>query len=611
MADEEQTAFDSATFLKTLTQRPGVYQMLDAGSEVIYVGKAKNLKNRVASYFRSRGLNSKTVALVNKIHSIQVTVTNSEAEALILEQNLIKNHRPQYNILLRDDKSFPFILVTDHEHPRLAFHRGVKRKKGEYFGPFPNAGSVRESLHLLQKIFRVRQCEDSYYRNRSRPCLQYQINRCSGPCVNKISDADYADSVRYTKMFLNGKDRQLLEELAQRMEQASADLEFEQAAELRDQISDLRRMQDVQFIEGRRGDVDVMAAAQASGVACVHVLFIRGGRILGSRSFYPAPRLEEGSAEVLFSFISQYYLGDHAQDLPREVLIDQAVQDQDVLEAALSEYANRSISVRAKVRGNRNEWVKMATLAAQQNLEARLANKQSIASRFENLQESLQLTALPQRVECFDISHSSGEATVASCVVFDLNGPRKTDYRRFNIEDVTAGDDYAAMAQALRRRFARLKKGEGQKPDILLIDGGKGQLSEAETVLAELELDDICVLAVAKGPTRKAGMEQIIKAGSREELVLASDSPALHLIQQVRDESHRFAITGHRARRSKTRNTSTLESIPGIGNKRRQSLLRYFGGLQEIHRASEQEIAKVPGISEKTAEDIYNSLHSD
>ncbi|MEM8499047.1 MAG: excinuclease ABC subunit UvrC [Pseudomonadota bacterium] len=603
--------FDSATFLKSLTSRPGVYQMLDHEAKVLYIGKAKNLKNRVSSYFRNRGLNSKTVALVSKIDSIQVTVTNSEAEALILEQNLIKAHRPQYNILLRDDKSYPYIYLSNHEFPRLGFHRGAKRAKGEYFGPYPSAGSVRESLHHLQKVFRVRQCDDSYYRNRSRPCLQHQIDRCTAPCVAKVNADDYADDVRFTRMFLNGQDQQLLKELAERMEAASATLEFERAAMIRDQLTDLRRMQDEQFIEGKRGDVDVLAASQTSGIACVHVLFVRAGRVLGSRSYYPAPKLEEGSAELLFSFISQYYLGGMAREIPREIVIDQEIPDLDVLVSALSEYSNRKITVHHKVRSNRAEWVKLAVTAAQQNLEARLANRQSIASRFEALQEALQLSELPQRIECFDISHSSGEATVASCVVFDLSGARKTDYRRFNIEGVQAGDDYAAMAQALRRRFTRLQKGEGRKPDIVLIDGGKGQLSEAEAVLNELKLVDICVLAVAKGPTRKAGMEQIIKADNREELVLASDSAALHLIQQVRDESHRFAITGHRARRAKKRNTSALESIEGIGSKRRQALLRYFGGLQEIQRASVQDLSKVPGISEKTASDIYNSLHSD
>ncbi len=603
--------FDSATFLKSLTRRPGVYQMLDADSNVLYIGKAKNLKNRVSSYFRNRGLNSKTVALVSKIDSIQVTVTNSEAEALILEQNLIKTHRPQYNILLRDDKSYPYIYLSDHEFPRLGFHRGIKRAKGEYFGPYPSAGSVRESLHHLQKVFRVRQCDDSYYRNRSRPCLQHQIDRCTAPCVAKVSAEEYADDVRFTRMFLNGQDQQLLKELAERMETASANLEFERAALIRDQLTDLRRMQDEQYIEGKRGDVDVLAASQASGIACVHVLFVRAGRVLGSRSYYPAPKLEEGSAELLFSFISQYYLGGMAREVPRDIVIDQDIPDHDVLVSALSEYSGRKVSVSHKVRSNRAEWVKLASTAAQQNLEARLANRQSIATRFEALQEALQLSELPQRIECFDISHSSGEATVASCVVFDLSGARKTDYRRFNIEGVQAGDDYAAMAQALRRRFARLQKGEGRKPDIVLIDGGKGQLSEAEAVLRELELTDLCVLAVAKGPTRKAGMEHIIKAGSRDELVLAADSSALHLIQQVRDESHRFAITGHRARRAKKRNTSELESIQGVGSKRRHALLRYFGGLQEIQRASVQDLSKVPGISEKTASDIYNSLHSD
>ncbi len=606
-----QNGFDAETYLKTLTRKPGVYQMLDAGNEVLYVGKAKNLRNRVASYFRSRGLNSKTVALVQKIHSIQVTVTNSESEALILEQNLIKAHRPPYNILLRDDKSYPYILLTDHSHPRLAFHRGSKRKKGEYFGPFPNAGSVRESLHLLQKVFRVRQCKDSYYRNRTRPCLQYQIDRCTAPCVGKVSDEEYQNSVRYTRMFLQGEDQKLLGELADRMDKASQELEFEQAAVIRDQITDLRRMQDAQSIEGKRGDIDVLAAAQASGTACVHVLFVRAGRILGSRSYFPKPQLEEGSAELLFSFVSQYYLGDVAKEVPREILLDQEVPDVDVLESALADYCKRKVAIVCRARANRAQWVQLAATAAQQNLEARLANRQSIASRFESLQDVLQLTELPQRIECFDISHSSGEATVASCVVFDLSGARKTDYRRFNIDGVQAGDDYAAMEQALRRRFKRLQQGEGQKPDVLLIDGGKGQLSEAERVLRELAIDDLNVLAVAKGPSRKAGMEQIIRAGTREELVLNGDSPALHLIQQVRDESHRFAVAGHRARRSKKRNVSVLEGIEGVGSKRRQALLRHFGGLQEVQRASIQDLSKVPGISKKTATDIYHSLHSD
>lgn len=610
--DNGAEGFDHKTFLASLTQRPGVYQMLDTDGTVLYVGKAKNLKNRVSSYFRSRGLNAKTVALVNRIHSVQVTVTNSETEALILERNLIGAHRPQYNILFKDDKSYPYIFISDQQYPRITFHRGAKKAKGDYFGPYPSAGAVRESLHFLQKVFQVRQCEDSYFKNRSRPCLQYQIKRCLGPCVDTVDKEAYADAVRYTKMLLNGEDDRVYKELVARMEQASGELRFEDAAALRDQIADLRKVQETQYVDGGRGDVDVLAAEQKSGVACVHILFIRAGRILGSRSYYPAPRLEESSVEVLSSFISQYYLGGMAKDMPREVIVNEALEDAEALGEALSQRAGRKTVVVNQVRHNRAEWQKMAVVAANQNLEARLANRQSIVARFEALQEALQLGKLPERLECFDISHSHGEATVASCVVFDLSGPRKTDYRRFNIEGVEAGDDYAAMAQALTRRFKRLKSGEGKKPDILLVDGGKGQLSEAEAVLAELGLDDdILILAVAKGPTRKAGMEQILKGGSREELVLKPDSSALHLIQQIRDESHRFAIGGHRARRDKKRNASTLESIPGVGAKRRKELLRYFGGLQEISKASIAELSKVPGISEKTAADIYHSLHSD
>ena len=603
--------FDHTTFLQSLTQRPGVYQMLNAKDDVLYVGKAKNLKKRVASYFRNRGLNGKTVALVSKIHSIQVTVTNSETEALILEQNLIKAHRPHYNILLRDDKSYPFIFLSDHQFPKLGIHRGAKKAKGEYFGPYPNAGAVRESLHYMQKVFKVRQCEDSYFRNRSRPCLQYQIGRCSGPCVDKVSGEDYAESVHFTKLLLTGQDKLLMDALAKRMEAEAEALRFEVAADIRDKISDLRTVQESQFIDGKRGDIDVMAASQRSGIACVHLLYIRAGRILGSRSYYPSPRLEESSADVLYSFISQYYLGGMAAETPSEIIVDQPIPDQALLADALGEMAGKRIGISHSVRQNRAQWLSLATAAASQNLDAKLANRQSIAQRFDSLQEALQLETLPQRIECFDISHSSGEATVASCVVFDLSGPRKADYRRFNIEGVIGGDDYAAMAQALERRFKRLKAGEGKKPDVLLIDGGKGQLSEAERVLAELNITGMTVLAVAKGPTRKAGMEQILKADSREELVLKADSPALHLIQQVRDESHRFAINGHRARRAKARNTSTLETIPGVGAKRRKQLLNYFGGLQEITKASSQELAKVPSISEKMAGDIYNSLHND
>ncbi len=609
-ANTTDAAFDSKSFLETLTRRPGVYQMLDADGAVLYVGKAKNLKNRVASYFRSRGLNSKTVALVSRIHSVQVTVTNSETEALILEQSLIKSHKPHYNILFRDDKSYPYIhLSSQQAYPRISFHRGVRKAKGDYYGPYPSAGAVRESLNLLQKMFNVRQCEDSYFRNRSRPCLQYQIGRCSGPCVGKVSDADYAESVRYTQMFLDGRDQLLVAELADKMEHAAEQLEFEEAAALRDQISDLRRVQESQFVEGRRGDIDVLAATQSSGLACVHRLFIRSGRILGSRSYFPKLRLEESSAEVLQSFISQFYLSGTTQDMPREIIVSENVPEQDVLREALLAVAGRNVALSSAVRMARAAWVKMASQAAQQNLEAKLANKQSVVQRFEALQEALQLSELPQRIECFDISHSSGEAPVASCVVFDTNGARKSDYRRFNIKDVIGGDDYAAMEQALRRRFSRLAADEGIKPDILLIDGGKGQLTQAEQVLQELNINDITVLGIAKGSTRKAGMEQVLRAGSHAEVVFASDSAALHLMQQVRDESHRFAISGHRARRAKTRNTSSLESIPGVGAKRRRELLRYFGGLQEVVRASENELIKVPGISEKTAADIYQALH--
>lgn len=604
--------FDAKTFLAQVTRSAGVYQMYGESGDILYVGKAKNLKNRLASYFHSSGLAPKTRALVARIQHIEVTMTPTETEALLLEQNLIKQQRPPYNILLRDDKSYPYIMFTSgDEFPRLSMHRGVKRKGVQYFGPFPNAGAVKSSLSFLQKTFRLRQCEDSVFNNRTRPCLQHQIDRCSAPCVGYISEAEYRADIRHAEMFLLGKSDDLVVELADSMEASSERLEFEAAAQYRDQISALKRVQAQQIVESGSADVDVIALYQSGGLACVHVLYIRQGRILGSKSHYPKAGLLEAEAELLQAFLGQFYLQSVERDFPKVVLLSHPVDDLDVLSEAIQVQSGRQISFHAQYRGQRQKWVQLAASAAQENLQAQLASKQNTMQRFEALQDVLGLDSLPERLECFDISHSHGELTVASCVVFDTNGPLKSDYRRFNIEGITGGDDYAAMEQALRRRYIRLQKGEGRLPDVLLIDGGKGQLSRAQEVLAELAVTDVLMVGVAKGTTRKAGFETLILPGERGEMTLESDSPALHLIQHIRDESHRFAITGHKNRRDKKRRTSRLEDIPGIGAKRRRELLRHFGGLQEIQKASVGDLAKVPLISKKMAEDIYSALNSE
>lgn len=603
--------FDATDFLAACSGRPGVYRMFEEGGKLLYVGKAKNLKKRLASYFRKTGLAPKTAALVAKIAQIETTITANETEALLLEQTLIKEWRPPYNILLRDDKSYPYVHLSDGPYPRLSIHRGAKKRKGRYFGPYPSAGAIRESLALLQKAFLVRQCEDSYFRNRTRPCLQYQIKRCKGPCVDLVEPAEYAEDVRHSVMFLEGRSNALAEELSSSMEQASMRLEFERAAELRDQVAILRRVQDQQSIEGGTGDVDVVAAIVNPGGACVHMISVRGGRVLGSKNFFPQVAIEEEVGDVLVAFIAQYYLSNMERDLPQELIVNTVHEDFPTLIQAIAELRGRELSISHRVRTNRARWQQLAVTNAEQALAARLANRQHMADKFEALAEVLDLDEPPQRLECYDISHSSGEATVASCVVFGPEGALKSDYRRYNIEGVTAGDDYAAMHQALTRRFSKLKEGEGKLPDILLVDGGKGQMAMAQEVLQELAVPDLILLGVAKGVTRKPGFETLYLNDAAHEFTLPADSPALHLIQQIRDEAHRFAITGHRARRGKARRTSSLEEVAGVGPKRRRELLKHFGGLQELSRASIEEIAKAPGISKKLAESIYAALHSE
>lgn len=587
--------------------------MLDGEGQVLYVGKAKNLKNRVTSYFRKTGLTPKTAALVKRIVQIDVTVTETETEALILEHNLIKQYRPQFNILMRDDKSYPYIFLSDRDQwPRLSFHRGPKKAKGTYFGPFPSVHAVRESMSFLQKTFRVRQCEDVFFKNRSRPCLQYQIKRCSAPCVGFVEPESYAEDVNLTRLYLDGKAEKILQQLEQDMEKSSLALEFEKAGECRDQISALRQVQAQQMIEKGRGTIDVVAGAVTDGQACVHMLYVRQGRILGSRSYYPKAPLAEKVSDLLEEFLPHLYLdGGGRPDLPKEILVNASLEGTEVLTAALKERIGRNIEIRDSVRGFRAKWIELAQRTAEQNLAGKLASKQTLQQRFESLRDTIGLDEIPERLECFDISHSSGEAVVASCVVFDSNGALKSDYRRFNIENITGGDDYAAMEQAIRRRYTRLMKGEGKLPDILLIDGGKGQIGIAKSVLTDLGVVGVIVLGVAKGTTRKPGMETLILADQNNKVIARPQQAALHLIQQIRDEAHRFAITGHKQRRDKKRRTSALEGIPGVGPTRRRDLLKHFGGIVEVKKASVADLMKVTNINKKVAEAIYGALYND
>ena len=610
----ETCQFDPKAFVKSLTGKPGVYRMLDAEGTVIYVGKASNLKKRVSSYFQKNISSPKTRVMVSRICDIEVTVTHTENEALLLENNLIKSLKPRYNVLFRDDKSYPYIYLSEQTFPRLSFHRGAQRAKGRYFGPYPSSGAVRETLNLLQKLFSVRQCEDSFFNNRSRACLQYQIKRCTAPCVGLVEPEQYQADVRHAVMFLEGKSSEVIDDLVRRMEQAAADLEYEQAARFRDQIASLRRVQEKQYISAESGDLDVIAAAVERGVGCVQVFTIRGGQNLGNRTYYP--KMEAGQLEtedvthLLDSFLPQYYLRA-GRPIPSEILLSHAASEPELLEQVLSEQSGHKVALSYRLRSQRARWVKMALQNARQALRTRLNSQSSLLQRFEALQEALNLDEMPRRLECFDISHTMGEATVASCVVFDTNGPLKADYRRFNIKDITPGDDYAAMHQALSRRYRRLKEGEGKLPDILLIDGGKGQVSQAEEVLTELQVSGVVLLGIAKGPDRKPGLETLYLSEQKTEIILPADSRALHLIQHIRDEAHRFAITGHRQRRQRSRTTSPLEAIPGLGPKRRQLLLKQFGGLQEVARAGVEDLARVNGISPKLAQQIYDTFHAD
>jgi len=600
-------AFDAKAFLATLTTRPGVYRMLSAQGEIMYVGKARNLKSRVSSYFAGKGLNAKTMAMVEQIAGIEVTATASDTEALLLEFNLIKQHRPRYNISLRDDKSFPFLyLSTQQSYPRLSFYRGSRKIPGRFFGPYPSARATRETQLLLQKLFKLRTCEDTFFANRTRPCLQYQIKRCSGPCVGLADEQSYGQDVKDAIAVLEGRDRELRDDLAARMEAAAASLEFEKAARLRDQVSAIKEIQASQSMTRlAEQDIDAVALVSESGRHCVAVVFLRGGRNLGSSSYFPRPGLAE-SGELLSAFLAQYYL---TREVPSEILVSEGIEDADVLEQAFSERAGRAVAIRPKVRGARARWLEMARSNAELSLRMREANAATVAEQLTAIAVALGLSSSPRRIECFDISHTMGESTVASCVVCGPEGPIKSDYRRFNIEGVAAGDDYGAMRQALERRYSRLQREEAVMPDLLLIDGGPGQLAQAESVLSDLGISGIALVGVAKGADRRVGQERLFLAGQEVPTILAADSSALHLIQRVRDEAHRFAITGHRQRRAKARTESILETVTGLGPTKRRELLRQFGGLQGVTRASVEDLAKVRGISTQLAEQVYATLH--
>ena len=604
----DKVAFDPTEFLASVSEKPGIYIYYDESGATIYVGKARNLKKRVVSYFRKTGLSPKTKVMVSHIHHAETQQTQTESEALLLEHNLIKDRKPRYNILLRDDKSYPYIRLTNNdEFPRFSFYRGRRSQPGKYFGPYPGAGSVREMLAHIQKIFLLRQCNDSFFRNRSRPCLQYQIKRCSAPCVGMISTEAYAEDVRQATSLVSGQDSSLLEELMQKMEQASASLAFEKAAEYRDRIARLQRVREKQYVSDDGSDADVVAVAVDGGTVCFGVISIRHGRNLGGRFQVQSNPLDMSPESLLEAFLPQYYLGTA---IPNEILISHAVESRVSLEQVLTMEAKTKVTLKHQCRAYRARWLENGRINTADRLRVHLNERSQISRQFEALSQLIKLEESPERIECFDISHTMGEKTVGSCVVFDQQGAVKSDYRRFNISGIEPGDDYAAMEQVLTRRYKRVLENEGKLPDIVLIDGGKGQLGIAEKVFDELQLNDsVLLVGVSKGPERRAGEEQLHIPGNAVPLYPGGTSPASHLIQRIRDEAHRFAITGHRNRRDKARTQSSLEQIEGVGEKRRRELLRHFGGLGEIKRAGIEDLTRVPGISPTLAERIYNQFH--
>ncbi|MBA3929870.1 excinuclease ABC subunit C [Pseudoxanthomonas japonensis] len=605
MSGSPQAEFDGKAFAAGLSTAPGVYRMYAADDALLYVGKAGALRRRVASYFSNSPKSPRTLSMLSQVARMDVTVTRTEAEALLLENQLIKSLTPRYNVLLRDDKSYPYVLLTREEWPRIAFHRGARAVPGRYFGPYPSVTAVRDTLNLMQKLFRIRNCEDSVFRNRSRPCLQYQIGRCSGPCVGLVEEADYTEAARRATLLLDGRSDELTRELAGAMEQASAELQFEQAARLRDLVASIRTLQARQYVDGHAADLDVLACAMRGSQACVLLLAFRDGRNLGTRTFYPKTNGEDSAEEVLGAFVSQYYA---EQPAPQEIILDREIPEAELIEHALAAAAGRKVQLKWNVRSERAGYLDLARRNAELALVTELTSRNAQTARSEALKELLGLAEAAKRIECFDISHTMGEATVASCVVFDANGAVRSQYRRYNITGITPGDDFAAMHQAIERRFRRAVEEGGVLPDVLLIDGGAGQLAQANAALADLGVDGVMLVGVAKGVERRAGHETLVMPDGREVRPGAA-SPALQLIQQVRDEAHRFAITGHRGKRQKARMTSKLEDIPGIGPRRRASLLKHFGGLAGLKAAGADEIARVDGVNAALAERIYANLH--
>ncbi len=599
-------AFDPKQILKNLPNLPGVYRMKNASDEVIYVGKAKDLKKRVSSYFNKNIPSPRTRMMVSQITGIETTVTHSEAEALLLENNLIKSFMPRYNVLFRDDKTYPYITLTGDEYPRLAFHRGTQRKGNDYFGPFPNAVAVRESIQLLQKVFKLRTCENTVFSNRTRPCLQYQIERCTAPCVDLISVEDYRRDVSHATMFLQGREQQVMDELGEKMMAAAEDQEYEMAAVYRDRMQSLRQVQAKQFVSDFAvNDADVIAVAELMGEHCVNLVMIRGGRHLGDKSFFPKNTHGAELQDTMQAFLEQYYV---SQNMPPLIIVGVPIETE-ALEEVFTQQAGRKVKININAIGDKRVWLKMAETNADLALQQRAAQHSNQQARLNALREALDLSETTERIECFDISHTMGEATVASCVVFDKGQMQNSEYRRYNITGITPGDDYAAMRDALTRRYKKVAAGEGKLPDLVFIDGGKGQLGVAVEVMQEVGLPDILLVGIAKGEERKPGLEQMFFPNRDTPIGLKKDNPGLHLLQQIRDEAHRFAITGHRARRGKARMHSSLEDIEGIGAKRRKALLVRFGGLDGVKNASVDELVQVEGISQMLAEKIYQELH--
>lgn len=605
--------FDSAEFLRNVTTLPGVYQMYAVDQKLLYVGKAKNLKKRLTSYFDSSEKSNKTRSMMQSVMDVKVTIAQSESEALLLECNLIKEHRPKYNILMRDDKSYPYILLSKHAYPRLDSYRGIRHKKADFYGPFPSASAVKQTLKLIQKLFKLRQCRDSFFKLRERPCLQYQINRCSAPCVKKISESDYQADVEQARLLLQGKSEEVLNALMKKMDIAAQTMAYEQAASYRDMIAKLRHIQSVQHVSQEKGCYDIFAMISAEQVVCVAMLIVRHGQVVASQCFSPRCPQDASHDEIMSGFLEQYYLQSFQQNwiygMPEEVICSEALLESTWLEDFLKQASGKIIRIKTQVRGARSEWLAMALKTAEENSQHWALSKQKNNTQREALRQMLSLAEAPQRIECFDISHMQGEAIVGSCVVFNSEGALKQDYRRFTITDITPGDDYAAMRQVLQRRYTRRLKEESVLPDLIIIDGGWGQVNIASEVLQEIACHEVTLIGISKGPERRAGHEKILIAQSKKELAFEMNHPGFLLLQQIRDEAHRFAVAGHQMARKKKRVTSVLENIPGIGAKRRRDLLRHFGGLQALQQAGQKDIEKVPGISGGLAKIIFDNLH--